>query len=79
MSWDFFIEICDRKVMDGYFIKKVELPRSKPLNYSFPLAVHAAQDQRCTTEDENEYKPTILLLRLFEEVRSTMVPLEPIR
>jgi hypothetical protein len=46
------------------------------LNYSLPLAIHAAQDQRCTTEDENvekRLKTSILLLWLGEEGRSTMV------
>ena len=35
---------------------------------SSPLAIHAAQDQRCTTEDENGYNLSILFVRLAKKV-----------
>lgn len=34
-----------------------------------PLAIHEAQNQRFTTENENGKKPSILILRLGEEGR----------
>ena len=48
--------------------------------FIFMGVIHAAQDQRCTTEDENGFNLSnlsILLLRLGEEGRSTMVRQSP--
>ena len=49
----------------AHYLKK----KKASLLLKHPLAIHEAQNQRFTTENENGKKPSILILRLGEEGR----------
>ena len=77
----FYITIlngCRTQVLKRYtktnLLRKYNMKKALLLlEVKHPLAIHEVQNQRFTTENENGEKPSILILRLGEEGRLTMV------